>query len=362
MFTGGTPASGPAASGEQLAVSEASDGLLTDALDAITALMKPCKRKGMRKCGPECAVHVQCAVLDKEEMLGYYLGDLFGLPKIPKLYARSVGETARLRATKAAPAIHAAQRRYDKAAPNGMEVAAAELSTLRSRVQVELQLPSVRQCDGAAAGSKRQRESAAAPAAPDAAVHEAGALAAWCRRMGRSVDSIERARNERRLNCAVYSRWWRPRTVLEEKDADHDEYVQKREDDLCFCSEPGVQSFLCRVTRCYATAATGQPCEQRSVFASSGAGCDCMIDLTLRSTHDLMRSSRYRPRRERAIPWDMEEGIYGCFEGPPGGLFGAGFCGQRAGDSLPAGAVRALRDRELRTELLEEYPRFGLHE
>ena len=67
MFTGGERGSGPTASGDDQAASEASDGLL---VDAIKMVMKGCVRQGRRLCGNECAVHVQCYV-DKEEMLGY---------------------------------------------------------------------------------------------------------------------------------------------------------------------------------------------------------------------------------------------------------------------------------------------------
>ena len=56
MFSGSEPASGPAASGKGRAASKASDGLLVDAVAAITAVMKQCKRKGRRLCGAECAV------------------------------------------------------------------------------------------------------------------------------------------------------------------------------------------------------------------------------------------------------------------------------------------------------------------
>ena len=136
MFSGGAPGSGPAASGKGLAASDASDGLLVDEVAAIAEVMKPCKRKGRRRCGPECAVHVQCPVLDKEEMLGYLTADVLGLPLLRAPVdqvneARSVGEAARLRAKKAAPAIEAARRQGK----------AADLATLRSRVVAELPLP-----------------------------------------------------------------------------------------------------------------------------------------------------------------------------------------------------------------------------
>ena len=139
MFTGGAPASGPRASNKGQGASAASDGLLVDATAAIAAVMKPCTRKGRRLCGAECAVHVQCEVLDKEEMLGYLLGDVLIGHLLPKSYVRPVGEAARLRSTKAGTAM-----RGDP--------------TLRSRVVVQLPLPSTRQCHGA--------EAAAAKSAP----------------------------------------------------------------------------------------------------------------------------------------------------------------------------------------------------
>lgn len=150
MFTGSGAGSGPGRSGHRRASAEAADGLLVDAVDAIKVLMKPCKRKGRRMCGPECAVHVRCAVLDKEEMLGYLMADLLGLPRIPQESARSVGEAARLRATKAAPAIQAARRK-----------GAADL-VAEKRVVVELPLPSKRRC--AAGELARQANPVAEPA------------------------------------------------------------------------------------------------------------------------------------------------------------------------------------------------------
>ena len=77
-FTGGEAGSGPVASGYELTAPKASDGLLVDAWQAIATVMKPCKRQGRRLCGHECAVHVQCNVLDKEEMMGYLVADLLG--------------------------------------------------------------------------------------------------------------------------------------------------------------------------------------------------------------------------------------------------------------------------------------------
>ena len=146
MFTGGAPASGPTRSGMLRAVSKASDGVLNDVSNAVKAVMKPCTRKGRRLCGPECAVHQQCSQLDKEEMMGYLLGDLFGLPRIPQPYARSVGETARLRVTKVGAAIDAVARRLAKSSGDGVAAAAAELAALRGRVVIELPLPSRRAC------------------------------------------------------------------------------------------------------------------------------------------------------------------------------------------------------------------------
>ena len=81
MFSDGAPSSGPKASGEVQAAFAASDGLLVHAVAAIAAVMKRCKREGRCLCGPECTIHVQCEVLDKEEMPGYLLGDVLGLPK-----------------------------------------------------------------------------------------------------------------------------------------------------------------------------------------------------------------------------------------------------------------------------------------
>jgi hypothetical protein len=143
MFTGSPPGSGPCASGQRSVASEVADGLLYDAAAAVQKLMQTCTRKGRKLCGPACLVHVQCLVLDKEEMLGYLLADAFGLPLIPEEYARSVGEAARLRAKAVTPAIESAARQA-KAAGGGE--AAKLLSSLRSRVVVGLPLPSKHRC------------------------------------------------------------------------------------------------------------------------------------------------------------------------------------------------------------------------
>ena len=149
MFSGGEPDSGPKRSGVLRAASEASDGLLVDAMSAVKAVTKACNQKGCRKCNPTCTVHRQCPVLDKEEMLGYLVADILGLPVIPQPYARSVGESARLRANKVTPAIDAAARRLDKASDAGAAAAAQELDALRRQVVVELALPSRRACAAA---------------------------------------------------------------------------------------------------------------------------------------------------------------------------------------------------------------------
>ena len=146
MFTGGEPGSGPVRSGVDGRVSEASDGLIVDAMAAIKEVMKPCTKKGRRLCGPECAVHQQCVQLDKEEMLGYMLGDRFGLPRIPQPYARSVGETARLRGVKVAPAIDACERRLRKASSSAAPALADALHRLRANVAVTLEFPSRQLC------------------------------------------------------------------------------------------------------------------------------------------------------------------------------------------------------------------------
>jgi hypothetical protein len=173
MFTGSDAGSGPSRSGHQRASKEATDGLLVDAVEAIKAVMKPCTRKGRRQCGPECAVHVRCAVLDKEEMLGYLIADILLGRLIPQRHARSVGEAARLRATKAAPAIMAARRR-----------GAADL-VAEQRVVAELPLPSRRQCDAAA---KPERPPDPRPLAERTPLEQA---AAHCKRLREEVTAME---------------------------------------------------------------------------------------------------------------------------------------------------------------------------
>jgi hypothetical protein len=155
MFTGGEPGSGPARSGYARGATIVNDGVLVDALVAVNRFMDPCTRKGRRLCGPECAVHVQCTILDKEEILGYLLADTLGLPLIPQEYARSVGKAARQRATRAAPDIKAAARRGD-----------AALDEARQCVAIELPLPSRRRCAKAAEQAKPSAKELTSPLDP----------------------------------------------------------------------------------------------------------------------------------------------------------------------------------------------------
>ena len=144
MFRDGAPGSGPQRSPFGRVASEASDGVLVDCVRTIKSEMKACARKGRRLCGPECQVHVQCSTLDKEEMLGYLLGDIYGLPLIPQPFARTVGEEARLRANKAEPPIAAAERRLGKAAGDAALEASSALEALRARVVIEPTMPTSR--------------------------------------------------------------------------------------------------------------------------------------------------------------------------------------------------------------------------
>jgi hypothetical protein len=266
MFSGGELASGPASSGKGSVACKASDGLLVDAVAALKAIMKPCKRKGRRLCGEECAVHVQCGVLDKEEMLGYLLADAFGLPLLrPPVgevnEARSVGETARLRATKAAPAIDAARRQGK----------AAELEALRSRVVAELPLV------------KRPIERtkprplptlAPPPPQPPPPPESDPRLVRWCSNQGGTngdpadiVKISSRWRYERQKR----ERAWNPTSQSEQDELASTLARRDAYDDICTCAQ-GTPSFLCPVNICFATAA-GSRCEARRQPLHD---CDCM--------------------------------------------------------------------------------------
>ena len=358
-FTGGKAGSGPVASGYELTASGASDGLLVDAWQAIATVMKPCKRQGRRLCGPECAAHVQCNVLDKEEMMGYLVADLLGCGLIPKASVRPVGEAARLRAVKIEPAI-AASRRRSKAGAAGAE---AELRRLRSNVVAQLPLPSQRQCAGAAAAKRKcelQHE-------PDEAVR----LQAWCRRMGRDIEHVKRRRNAARLDRAVQARLWRPKTPEELESLRQSLARQQQDDNLCTCSRrefnrricrEGIPSWLCRVTRCYATAATGIPCEERSVCKPGEEYCTCMqgIEMWGDGMETGMSTNRRRPKRE--ITGYLAEVPGWNWFGPPvpGGKCGSGFDPVRAGDSLTSYGLRLAQDIGGRAAMLGEHPNFGL--
>jgi hypothetical protein len=341
MFSGGAPSSGPKASGEGQAASAASDGLLVDAVAAIAAVMKRCKRKGRRLCGPECSVHVQCEVLDKEEMLGYLLGDVLGLPLLPKSYARSVGEAARLRATKAATAV-----RGDPA--------------LRSRVVVELQLPSKRQCHGAEAAAVKHAPPPPAPPPPTP-------LEAWCARHETTVEAFEQDRLSRRIDRAVREREWRPRGEEERAAlmAALERGRQAEDTNRCWCQGHPRVSFLCPVASCYASAA-GFPCEERAASSPGEADwCPCMMDICQMNelwdaNEPMTNTSRARRRSLMKLPdcpglaWSPE-----WWDPPPGGQYGEGFCPMCAGDSLTSEGFKALRAGQKR-RLMRQHPSFGL--
>lgn len=270
MFSGGAPGSGPAASGKGLAASDASDGLLVDEVAAIAEVMKPCTRKGRRRCGPECAVHVQCPVLDKEEMLGYLTADVHGLPLLRAPVdqvneARSVGEAARLRATKAAPAIDAARRQGK----------AAELEALRSRVVAELPLVKRR----VERTKPRPLPTPAPPPQPQPPQpppppESDPRLVRWCSNQGGTngdpadiVKFSSRWRYERQKR----ERAWNPTSQSEQDELASTLARRDAYDDICTCAE-GTPSFLCHVNMCFATAA-GSRCEERRLPFED---CDCM--------------------------------------------------------------------------------------
>ena len=314
-----------------------SDGLLVDGVAAIASVMKPCKRKGRRLCGTECRVHVQCTVLDKEEMLGYLLGDVLGLGILPKPYARPVGEAARLRATKVAPAI--------RAAPQD--------PTLRSKVAVCLPLPTQRQCAGAAAAAKKPTITEPAVTEPAdrvkaaeaallaaraplkqlqrkqqvAAAAVSRAKAAWNRALAKpraddnwllvEREELTRARDaqlqaddaiadaefgiemaELELESAkrdalretlhtrkrprlvdhrhARCRLWQPRSAEERAVLLQRLEIDRSRNDLCSCDDPRVPSWLCRVAACWSTGA-GCPCPERLSCIPGDTFCTCMI-------------------------------------------------------------------------------------
>ena len=424
MFSGGRPGSGPVASGSDLVASEPSDGLLVDAVDAIKDVMKLCVRKGMRKCGAECAVHVQCEVLDKEEMLGYLLADVFGRSLLPQKDARPVGEAARLRATKVGPAIAAGQRRVEKAAV-GSAAPAEELETLRNRVVVELPLPSQRQCDGsaAAAASKMRKLLAAAgqPLPPtaspqftaaeqeraqwrvtaqdrmqevtplleamldfqrtdrivdleatgygvcqpsaDTPVPRAcydGALQRWCWQHGEPIRTLEYRRNRKRLSRAVHARRMRPQNAEERAALDRRIRREEQENDLCLCATKRVPSWLCPVAACWATAA-GSPCGLRD---PCGGPCDCMAAVWHMKADEWLPEERplflVGPRAHVSAMSREADLKFPWLDRTPGGRYGPGFCPERAGELLTPIELEMVGTEQGYDMLLRDYPNFGL--
>ena len=187
-----------------------------------------------------------------------------------------VGEAARLRAVKVESAI-AASRRRSKAGAAGAE---AELRRLRSNVVAQLPLPSQRQCAGAAA-AKRKCELRHEPDGASEAVR----LQAWCRRMGPDFEQVKRRRNKERLDRAIQARLWRPKIPEELESLWQSLARQQQDDNHCTCSRrefngrycrEGIPSWLCCVTTCYATAATGIPCEERHACKPGEEFCTCM--------------------------------------------------------------------------------------
>ena len=414
MFSGGSAKSGPTACAIEHGASEPCDGLLVDAWQAITKVMKPCARKGRRLCDPlKCAVHVQCDPLDKEEMMGYLISALLGYGLLPKASVRPVREAARLRAVKVEPAITALQRKCNAAAAGPAASSAADdLRALRAKIEVHLPLPSKRQCDGAtAAALKRQqqepevserdqqrarweplpedsnlprsklmdallqferpeledcdsRDARLAGTVPRAC-HDP-ALQKWCARHRWPIRTFEMRRNSRRLRRAVLSRLRRPQGPEESARLACGLACDAQRLDLCTCADPRQKhSWLCRVSWCYATAA-GSPCgegDQRPGMAN----CDCMIGAwgELDGTPGEPQPVYHSANSQRVPRWDFDASECTKFkwlDPPPGGWYGYRFCPDRAGDLLDACELGMAQDYRGRRELLSDYPNFGMED
>ena len=267
MFTGSEPGSGPLRSGIGGRVSEASDGVITDAMAAIKEVMKQCTRKGRRLCGPECAVHQQCLQLDKEEMLGYMMGNLFGLPRLPQPYARSVGETARLRGVKVAPGIDAAERRLRKASSSAAPELADQLRRMRGNVSVELEFPSRQLC----VASLPPRPEPTPEPVPDESQPDAD-IVAWLGKRGQTDVSAHRMQCRAR---AVHRRLWQPRGAQERALLFSRLATDRNRNNMCSCADPRVPSWLCYVASCWSTAA-GCVCSERQTCLPGEMFCTCM--------------------------------------------------------------------------------------
>ena len=120
------------------------------------------------------------------------------------------------------------------------------------------------------------------------------------------------------------------------------------------------EAWLCRVTRCYASAA-GLPCEERA-SSDPGSHCDCMPDLVDHCIPDeeqgffeTERTSRVKRMddRRRGRVWNAGDRPRSAItmtartgwdlDPPPGGWYGEGFCPQCAADSWTCEDFKAVR-------------------
>ena len=132
----------------------------------------------------------------------------------------------------------------------------------------------------------------------------------------------------------------------------------RQADDICVCARlgPGME-WLCPVTRCYASSATGVRCEERVGQAPGQAECQCVAGIA-EPVHCSGSQSRHKPRREYAGMWPEEGGISfkWLHKPPPGGWYGTGFRPEEAADTLSSKGLRWAEDFQLRHFLGHRIP------
>jgi hypothetical protein len=242
-------------------------------------------------------------VLDEREALARLIGEAAGLGRIPAEAARKAGDKAGklVWVKKGTPPIkadladarRAVQRRASKL-PEGASLEEAledaRIAVLRTTVTLQA-LPSREECEAAPRAARPLPE------------HDAR-LVKWCAGHGLQAEYVVA-----RMSKAVHERQkreraWQPRGSKQALAKARRLQAVAEEDDLCTCSE-GVPSFLCRVNRCFTSAAFGH-CEERRL---PGQACDCMgweaederDEDSLAITKKDRRISLYE--ESRCLPW-----------------------------------------------------------
>lgn len=210
--------------------------------------------------------------IDQQEGRGYLLGAVLGRGLLTREQAKAAGLDARNKLTaldkrlfeqKEAARRTARKLRGEELDKHTIAARTEREAIERERIELDLPPPPPPPKPRAAAGRKRVE-----PAPPP----QVDPLVAWCgRHEGWTPASISQHMSRRVHESKRRHRAWNPRGHREVTEKARALEVVAGDDDLCTCGD-GVPSILCRVSRCFATAA-GAPCDERVV---PGCPCDCM--------------------------------------------------------------------------------------